>query len=241
MRKTEGVSLTEAKVEAAKLSRGGKTVSIIEDDGDFFVKVGSDPDAYMTYINGGKSDQASTKKMSKMDDQVEGMGVKKKQDKPPVIHSLATKKLRHDDEVAAKATKSKKMTDEEIEATEKKVMAKVAAAQKEKARPKVAVIEDEEEDEEEVIVTKSNKNKSNNQNSNNMKAKTAVKKSTAVKKDMPFSWIVEMVQAKKKVARELIKKALLKDYAEGTANTQMSRIKNHPNLVVNGDIVAWQK
>lgn len=67
-------------------------------------------------------------------------------------------------------------------------------------------------------------------------SKKSVKKAAGKKgPDQPFGWIVEAVKEGKLKNKEAIKKALLKDYSAGTANTQMSRINRCPNLTVKED------
>lgn len=230
IKKEEGVSLVEAKVEASKLSRGGKTYSIMEEDGDFFVREGHNPDAYQLYINGAKGALETpvkatgvSIKQSSPEEAIKALK-KAKTNQPPVLSSLP-----------AKVEKSRTAkVKEEMEEERAETKARIAA--KQKAKPKIAIISsDEDEEEEEVVVSKSKK--SETKNSNKMKNQ----KTSAVKKSMPLAWIVELIQEKKNVAKDLIRKKLEKDYAVGTVNTQMARLKNHPNLVVAEDMVKYKK
>lgn len=231
--KEEGVSLVEAKVEASKLSKGGKTYSIMEEDGDFFVREGHNPDAYQLYINGAKAaletpmKAPDVKTKQSTPEQAIKALKKAKDSKPPILSSLPAKVHKAKEE-KSRAAKLK------AEIEEERAEVKARAAAKQKAKPKVAIISSD-EDEEEVVVSKSKK--SEIKNSNKMKTQN----STTVKKSMPLAWIVELIQEKKNVAKDLIRKKLEKDYALGTVNTQMARLKNHPNLVVAEDVVKYIK
>lgn len=231
MKKDEGVSFVEARVEASKRSKGGKTVSIIERDGDFFLRDGTVADPYQVYHDGSKVEQPKEpkkvevpikKEVSPKQSVKELAIAKAKQPKPPTISSLPAKVNR------------KKVSDEKIEATEKKVMAKVEAQNKEKAKPKRYSTPDEEE---EIVVTK----KSKNQKQEIMKTKKAEpKKSNSA--NQPPSVVVDFIKEKTRTLIECAK-FLMKQggRSEGTVKIQVGRLKNHPNLVINGEQVKFKK
>jgi outer membrane biosynthesis protein TonB len=201
------VSLTEAKVEAAKLSADkGTRYSIIEsptDEGSFDVVEGHPDDAYLVYL-GGKKIDPKDKPVAFPPEEDEDTQVK------PIKKSIIKSKPE---------TKETMKLQPNLKKKEVAPAKKSAPAKKEVAPAKKAVA----------------------------KKETPAKKAEGAPKvknkriDMPFSTVVELIKEKKTMTRDEVKKFLLKNYSPATAGTQMSRLKNHPNLTVDMDkgTVKW--
>jgi len=106
----KGASLIEAKVEAGKLSKGGKIISIMLDiEGDFFLEEGKSDDPYMVYKNG------SQVKDSELDELEETKADKKE------VKEVKTKTMKTEKEKPAKKVAAKKEVPAKKTAAKKEV------------------------------------------------------------------------------------------------------------------------
>ena len=227
----KGVSLTEAKVEAAKVSRVKGYVSIMEHDGDFDLELGRNADAYLLFNNGTKVvDEPTTTKIIAKAKKAEDFEssrnakvvkqVKKKSivaiiddpendgpeddapiEIPELEPEMKTKKIK-------KQSKTEIMKKPEAKSTSKKIVAKATM----KPATKTA--------------TKSTAKSTNKPVS---------------KKKKPIKWIIDMVKEKATTLDAIYQKFIKMEYEPKTATRQLSIVRAHDEFIVKGDVVKWKK
>jgi len=227
----KGVSLTEAKVEAAKVSRVKGYVSIMEHDGDFDLELGRNANAYLLFNNGTKVvDEPTTTKIIAKAKKAEDFEssrnakvvkqVKKKSivaiiddpendgpeddapiEIPELEPEMKTKKIK-------KQSKTEIMKKPKAKSTSKKIVAKATM----KPATKTA--------------TKSTAKSTNKPVS---------------KKKKPIKWIIDMVKEKATTLDAIYQKFIKMEYEPKTATRQLSIVRAHDEFIVKGDVVKWKK
>jgi DNA polymerase III gamma/tau subunit len=256
-----GVSLIEARVEAAKLSKNGKIFSIMEMDGDFNVEEGNVEGAYMQFKGGSKVVMDEQSEPSTPSTTKAKTAAKATAKPEPVEKAKPTKKARpviveipddteeeeETDVIEVKPIKKSKNEKKSEPKNEKKsepkpetntdMKTKNRPAAKKVTKPAAKKVAAKVAAKKDVAKVAAKKDVAK------VKDVTAKADKPARTPDKPFKFLSEWIEKVGKTTREAVYKKLIgMGYAESTSRLELSLLKNHPQIKVDAEgSVKWVK